>query len=92
MNRYIRRIITYISVLILPLANGVCSMPEFHGSLSQTYIKTSANEFPLKNSDEGTFEFTELLFNYSQEVSDTVSLSAQFIRTAEFPRVPILAA
>ena len=51
---------------------------EFHGFLSQGYIKTSANNF-LDTSSEGSFDLAEAVVNGRYSISDDWYLAAQLI-------------
>lgn len=50
-----------------------------HGSVSQTYLHTTTNEFLIENSEEGSFEFSEILLNVSSDLTDQLRVGAQLI-------------
>ena len=51
---------------------------EVHGFATQGFVKTSANSF-FGNSENGSFEFTELGVNATVEPSPSVRLSGQLL-------------
>ncbi|MCP5317793.1 MAG: TonB-dependent receptor [Chromatiaceae bacterium] len=51
---------------------------EVHGFATQGYIKTSANSF-FGDSEDGSFEFTELGVNASMDATENIRLSGQLL-------------
>ncbi|HOP16792.1 MAG TPA: hypothetical protein PLX99_09285, partial [Gammaproteobacteria bacterium] len=49
-----------------------------HGFATQGYIKTSANSF-FGDSEDGSFEFTELGVNASMDATENIRLSGQLL-------------
>lgn len=65
--------------LIFPYGILFSEYADFHGAFSQSYLKTTSNDFVLEDSKEGTFEYTEALFNASAQVTDKLRVGAQLI-------------
>jgi hypothetical protein len=51
-------------------------MPEIHAFVSQGFIKTTRNNY-LANSEQGSFEFTEVGLNFTKEVTDRMRVGMQ---------------
>jgi hypothetical protein len=51
-------------------------VPEVHGFVSQGFIKSTANNY-LANSEQGSFEFTEVGINFTSQVTDRMRVGMQ---------------
>lgn len=51
-------------------------MPEFHGFVSQGFIKTTENNY-LANSEQGSFEMTEVGLNLTKQLGDRLRVGMQ---------------
>ncbi|HSC89306.1 MAG TPA: hypothetical protein VLC09_18615 [Polyangiaceae bacterium] len=51
-------------------------MPEIHGFVSQGFIKSSHNNY-LANSEQGSFEFTEVGLNFTKQITDDMRVGMQ---------------
>lgn len=78
-----------ISLLLLPALVLMCGRAdlvsaggfddvEVHGFATQGYIKTSDNSF-FGDSEDGSFEFTELGVNASMDATESIRLSGQLL-------------
>ena len=50
---------------------------EFHGFASQGFILTLKNDYLAENSTDGSFEFSEVGFNFTKELTETLSTGGQ---------------
>lgn len=51
-------------------------MPEIHGFVSQGFIKSTENNY-LANSEQGSFEFTEVGLNFTKQLTDRMRIGMQ---------------
>lgn len=75
-----------LTILIVGLASnllaGLCFAAdatdiEIHGFASQGYLTTTENNF-ITDSDEGSFEFSEMGINFGKELTDKLRVGVQF--------------
>ena len=65
-------------LLFQPCLAGGFDEVEVHGFATQGFIKTSANSF-FGDSEDGSFEFTELGVNASMDATEDIRLSGQLL-------------
>jgi len=52
---------------------------DIHGSISQSFIKTTKNDFLFKGTSDGSFEFSEAVLNVSKSVNNELRIGAQLL-------------
>lgn len=51
--------------------------PEFHGFVSQGYVKSTGNDYLVKSKGDGSVEFSEIGLNFTKTISDEFRVGAQ---------------
>jgi hypothetical protein len=75
------RIFTLSFLLLLSKSNQAIALEDIniHGSLSQSFLKTTKNDFLFSGTNKGSFEFTEAVLNTSKAVSNKLLIGAQLL-------------
>lgn len=64
---------------LLPTANAEDSDLEIHGFISQGYLSTSDNVYLVRDSDDGSLQFSEAAVNFSKEINDNLRGGLQLL-------------
>jgi hypothetical protein len=60
-----------------PVVMPTLTLPEIHGFLSQGYVRTTGNNYLFQNSLRGTYDFTEVALNFTEQLTDRLRVGIQ---------------
>jgi hypothetical protein len=66
-------------VVMISTLNSFAENVEIHGSVSQSAVISTSNEYLFSGTKEGSLQFTEFLLNFNQRVNDDLKVGAQLL-------------